>query len=346
MIKPLLHLLVIAFFLVSCSNSGKNYFTDKACDFEILFPGKPITSDRTIIFPFGSFSGKKFTYEATSGSNKAYSVTCIELPAHIVHSDSLNLLSELFALSQADYLKQFGEGALLNTYIKSINKYPGREFVWGSPQTNESYTRRVYYVRDKLYLLEVAYTTDNQHNLEIGSFLDSFHILSKEMNSKPEPTPRNPEKKFSIDFPGATRSKKQVVASTNGPQYAVAEMYEVNTSSHFDEFGNAGYGVNYMNYSNSDIIRMPEDMQKKFIYENSVKNPLILNGGKVISVNESTIDGTWCIELKALALGGRIELKAKSFFKNHYLYQIMVLSIPNKSENDASRRFMESFHAK
>ncbi len=343
-IKYIFHLFIFGFLLASCSNSGKEYFTDKENDFKIIFPGKPAISDRTVNFPFGSFTGKKFLYEATSGSNKSYSVTSIELPANIVHSDSLNLLSQLFALSQADYLKQYGEGALVNSYIKSVNKYPGREFVWGAARTNEGSTRRVFYVRNKLYLLEVTYTTTNQHNLEIASFLDSFHLLSTEINSKPEPVPTMPKKKFRITFPGATRSKSQIIAGDKGPEYIVTEMYEVDNYNHVDEFGNSGYGVNYMDFHNMEVINMSEDLQKKFLYQNAENNPLVLNGGKVISITESSIDGTWCIELKALALGGNIECTAKTFFKDKYLYQVLVLSQPNKSDNEAAKKFMESFH--
>lgn len=346
MIKIFLPFILFGIFLGSCSNSAKEYFSDKDNNFKVLFPGKPTASDRTILFPFGSFSGKKFTYEASGGSNKSYSVTCIKLPENIVHSDSLNLLSQLFALTQADYIQQFGESGLQNTFIKSIDKYPGREFVWGNPRINEGYTRRAYYIKNMLYLLEVAYTTSNQHNVEIASFLDSFELLNKDTNPNPEPVPPVPQKRFTISYPGVAVSKKQVVAGANGPEYVVTEMYQVNTNNQLDEFGNSGYGVNYMDFQNHDVIQMTEDLQKKFIYESSTNNPLVLNGGKVLSINESTIDGTWCVELKALGLGGRIEFTAKTFFKDKYLYQVMVLSAPNKSDNEAARKFMESFHYK
>lgn len=346
MSKSFFHLLILIAFLASCSNSGKQYFTDKVSDFKILFPSKPTTSERTIVFPFGSFSGKKFTLETTTGPNTSYSITCIELPENIVHSDSMNLLPQLFAITQADYLQQFGEGGLMNTWIRNINKYPGREYVWADTRNNAGYTRRIFYVRNKLYLLEVAYSANNQHNLEINTFLNSFQLLSQEINPKPEPTPRVPIKKFDIDFPGATVGRRQVIQGSTGPTYIVTEMYQPNSGKQFDEFNNFGYGVNYMDFHNEPIVNMSEDLQRKFLFENSANNPLIQNGGKVLQIGESTIDGIWCVETKALALNGQLEFVSKTFFKDKYLYQVLVLSAPNKSDNSPSREFIESFHLK
>lgn len=341
-----LYSLILLFFLASCSNSGKEYFSDKANDFKILFPTEPSVSDQSITFPFGSFSGKKYSLETSSGSNTSYSVTCIELPANIVHSDSMNLLSQLFAITQGDYLQKFGEGGLINTWIKNINKYPGREFVWTDKQGNSGHTRRVFYVRNKLYLLEVSYPTSNQHNVDIASFLDSFHLLSKEINPNPEPTPKTPSKKFTIEFPGASETRRMIVPGTKGPMYIISEMYQLKGSRRFDESGNFAYGVNYMNFQGEEILKMPEDIQRNFIYQNAVNSPMIQNGGQIISNIESTINGNWCIETKALILNGQIELTAKSFFKDNYLYQALVLSAAGKGGNPAANAFMESFHLK
>lgn len=346
MIRSFLSFLIACAFLAGCSNSGKEYFTDKSCDFKILFPSEPSVSDRPITFPFGSFTGKKFSLETTSGLNKSYSVTCIELPANIVHSDSMNLLSQLFALTQMDYLKLFGEGALLNTYIKNINKYPGREFIWGNKSTNTGYTRRVFYVKNKLYLLEVSYPAINQHNMDTKSFLDSFRLLSKDINPHPEPTPKVPGKKFTADFPGKTVTRRQVAQGSVGPCYIVAEMYQPNSGKQPDIHGNLGYGVFFTDFYQEEIVNMSEDLQRKFLYKNAEGNPMIQNGGKIISISESTIDGIWCLETKAVILSGQLEFKSKTFFKDNYLYQVLVLSAPDKGNNSASDRFIESFHVK
>ncbi|MNE35722.1 hypothetical protein D3C80_1294980 [compost metagenome] len=258
----------------------------------------------------------------------------------------MNLLPQLFALTQVDYLNQIGEGGLLNTWIRNINKYPGREFVWSNPKTGDSYTRRVFYVKNKLYLLEVAYSSANQHNMEIVSFLNSFKLLNKDINPHPEPAPVVPSKKFSISFPGTPITRRQVLPGANGPIYLVAEMYQVSTDTQSDEFGNFAYGVNYTDFGKDSITNSSKELQKEFIYDSSINNPMIQNGGEVISYTESTIDGNWCIEMKALVMQGRIEMLTKTFFKDHYLYQVLVLSSPDKSENDAAKKFMESFHHK
>lgn len=343
-IKYIFHLLILGLLLAGCSNSGKEYFTDKECDFKILFPGKPTSSDRTINFPFGSFTGKKYTLETTTGLNTSYSITCVELPANIIHSDSIRLLSQLFALTQMDYFQQFGEEGLMNTYITKINKYPGRDFLWGHPKTNIGYARRVFYVRNKLYMLEVSYATDNQHNMEIKEFMDSFHLLSKDVNPHPEPTPKIPIKRFTIDFPGKTVSRRQVIQGSKGPSYIVTEMYQPNSGNNTDASGNFAYGVNFTDFQEEPVVTMSEDLQQKFLYENSRNSPLILNGGKITSIEASTIDDIWCVESKGIILNGKMQYQAKTFFKDKYLYQVLVISQIDKSNNSAAREFMESFH--
>jgi hypothetical protein len=339
-----LHSIIFLFLLASCSNSGKNYFTDKANNFKILFPDEPTVSDQSVTFPFGSFSGKKYSLKTTTGLNTFYSVTCVELPASTVHSDSLRLLSQLFALTQMDYLQQFGEEGLMNTWIKNTRKYPGREFVWANPKTNAGHTRRVFYVKNKLYILEVSYTTINQHNVEINTFLDSFELLSKETNPNPEPTPKIPTKKFTIHFPGAPTSRRQVIQGSNGPSYIVTEMYQPNSGKQPDGSGNYAYGVNFTNFQDEAIVNMSEDYQQKFLYENAENSPLILNGGRIKSIEPSTIDGIWCVEAKGIVLNGQLEYRAKTFFKDKYLYQVLVLSALDKSDNPAAKAFMESLH--
>jgi hypothetical protein len=340
------HSIIFLFLLASCSNSGKNYFTDKANDFKILFPSEPVVSDQSITFPFGSFSGKKYSLEASSGLNTTYSVTCIELPANIVHSDSIRLLSQLFALTQMDYLRQFGEEGLMNTYITQINKYPGRDFIWGHPKTNSGCTRRVFYVKNKLYILEVSYSTANQHNMETKEFLDSFHLLSKDVNPHPEPTPRIPTKRFTIAFPGETVSGNQVIQGSKGPSYIVTEMYQPNSGNGVDASGNFAYGVNFTDFQEEAVVTMSEDLQQKFLYENARNSPLILNGGKITSLEASTIDGIWCVETKGIILNGKMGYRAKTFFKDKYLYQVLVMSQLDKSDNSAAKAFIESFHFK
>lgn len=234
----------------------------------------------------------------------------------------------------------------MNTWVKNINKYPGREFVWINPQTDNCYTRRVFYVKNKLYLLEVAYPSMNQHNLETALFLNSFKLLSKDINSYPEPIPVVPSKKFHISYPGTFVSKRQVIPGAHGPIYLVAEMHQSNIDKQADVFGNFAYGVNYTDFSKDSISSSSKELQKEFIYNTTVNNSMIQNGGEVISYEESTIDGNWCIEMKALIMKGIIEMRTKTFFKDQYLYQVMVLSSPDKSDNEASRKFMESFHHK
>lgn len=336
--------ILLCSYLASCSTSETQFYEDKSCNFKIKFPGNPTISNQTIKFPFGSFNGKKIYFQSTDDMNQYYSVYCVDLPQNIIHSDSIRLLPQLFALTQMDYLQQYGENCLLNTYFKDVNKYPGREYVWGEPKKDAGFTRRVFLVKNKLYLLEVAYTTNKQHNLKIGTFLDSFKLLSSVLNKNPEPKPVLTKKKFNASFPGPTITKNQIVDGEKSPEYVTIEMYQVNNSDHIDEYGNSGYAVNFMNFQNVDIIHKSEEEKKKFIYENSLNNPLVLNGGKVISLKESTIDGTWCYELKATTLGGNVEFIAKSFFKDQTLYQVLVLSSINKSENEATKKFMESFH--
>ncbi|MNY49813.1 hypothetical protein D3C86_1852740 [compost metagenome] len=121
-------------------------------------------------------------------------------------------------------------------------------------------------------------------------------------------------------------------------------MYQPNSGKDFDASGNFAYGVNFTDFSQEAVVNQPEDIQQKFLYENARNSPLVLNGGKIKSIEASTIDGTWCVEAKGIILNGNMEYRAKTFFKDKYLYQILVMSALDKSDNPAANAFMESFH--
>ncbi|WP_300663762.1 hypothetical protein, partial [Fluviicola sp.] len=153
-----------------------------------------------------------------------------------------------------------------------------------------------------------------------------------------------PKKKFDASFPGTTITRRQIIQGSKGPEYLVTESFEPSSLSKIDKFGNTAYCVNYIDFQREPMNQMSADLKKKFLHDSSLKNPVIQNGGEVLSIKESTIDGFPCSEMRALILGGQLEFYSKTFFRDNYLYQVIVLSLPKKSNNEASKKFMESFH--
>jgi hypothetical protein len=329
--------------LVSCSTENTQEYVDTTGNFSIQFKSEPTTSTESITFPFGTFQWKRASVEPEDDLNLLYAVSYLDLPKRVVTSDSLRLLTQLFALTQQDLLAKLGEAGFGSMANIHIHRYPGREFVWISKIEELGYTRRVYLVKNRLYLLEVQYKSNNQHNTDIEPFFASFGLLKHSTNVNPEVRAQKPKKKFTIDYPGEVQKREQELYGFFGPQIILSEMHETNDNKAPDRYGNVLYGVNYSCIANQQFQSASEAVKRKYLRNNLRATPLIMNGGKIISGQESTVSGRWCFEETAEILGGKAIIRSRIFFVDNYMYQLMVMSVPGSENNEASEAFMNSF---
>jgi hypothetical protein len=349
MIRPttlLLNCLFLFLLLFSCGEDKPSTFKDIKGGFQINFKGKPIESSDDQLFPFGRVEWTIFTSEAGDDQNLSYSVSYTDLPKQIIHSDSLRLLPQLFALTQMDYVSTFGEKAVDNTFFRTINHYPGREFIWNDRAKNISYTRRLYLVKNRLYKLEVSYKSTEKHNKSTVRFLKSFKLLSHENNQKPEVTPQKAKKNFTIHFPGKANQQEQQAYGVFGPQTITLEIYEVEGGNKVDQFHNLAYSAVYGSWPKDSVNKLTNQARKDLIVSIFRTNPLVAADNDILSQKEGTFNGTWYYEVCAVVLAGKASITYRMFLKGNVMYQLGVMSENGYENNERTQQFFDSFKFK
>lgn len=331
--------------IISCNSSTDKYVDEKG-NFSIRFGGEPDTTNEDQSFGFGTFKWKVAAYQPTEGFNKYYSVSYLDLPINIVTSDSLRLLTQLFAITQTDYLDLYGENGLATTFTKTINGYPGREFVWIIKSSDKGITRRYYLIKNRLYRMEVQYALNQQHNKEIGQFFKSFRLIKASKNPHPEKKAIKPVKKFHATFPGKTEVRYQEIYGEFGPQSMRIELHQSNLNNAPDEYGNIAYSVLCTVIPSKEANKLSEEEKRDFLRRNFKANKMNLSG-KIIHDSESTLHGKWChdgmSEMEILGGEKKIVIHYISLFEGNYMYQISVISVSGQQNNPKALRFIESF---
>lgn len=346
MIRRITHFmncLILFLLLFSCSEDKPSAFKDIKGGFQINFSGEPIESSDDQLFPFGRVQWTIFTSEAGDDQNLSYSVSYTDLPKQIIHSDSLRLLTQLFALTQVTNVSKFGEEAVDNTFFKTINGYPGREFVWNDKTKGISFTERFYLVKNRLYKLEVSYKSSEKHNKSTTRFLNSFKILSNEHNSKPEVIPQKAKKNFTILFPGKTIQQEQQAYGVFGPQTITLEIYQVEGGNKADQFHNLAYSAVYGSWPKDSINKLTNEARKDLIVNIFRTNPLVAADNNILSQKEGTFNGMWYYEGCAGVLAGKVSVTYRMFLKGNVMYQLGVMSENGYENNARTRQFFDSF---
>ncbi len=339
----LLHFTILLLLLFSCGEEKPELYKNVKGGFQVNFAGTPVESTDDQLFPFGRVEWTVFKSEAGDDQNLSYSVSYTDLPKQIIHSDSLRLLTQLFALTQMDYVGKFGEKAVDNTFFRTINHYPGREFVWNDRAKGISYTRRLYLVKNRLYKLEVSYKSTEKHNKSMVRFLKSFKLLSNEYNQKPEVIPQKAKKNFTILFPGKTNQQEQQAYGVFGPQTITMEMYQVEGGNKVDQFHNFAYSVVYGSWPQDSINKLTNQARKDLIVNIFRTNPLVAADNNILSQKEGTFNGSWFYEGSAVILAGKASITYRMFLKGNVMYQLGVMSENGYENNERIKQFFDSF---
>jgi hypothetical protein len=341
----LLHFTILLLLLFSCGEEKPELYKNVKGGFQVNFAGTPVESTDDQLFPFGRVEWTVFKSEAGDDQNLSYSVSYTDLPKQIIHSDSLRLLTELFSLTQMDYVNKFGENGIKQTFFRTINDYPGREYTWVDQTSKIRYKRQLFLVKNRLYKLEVSYKTEEEHNSSMKRFFDSFQLISTTSNPNPEPKVEKPERLFTIEFPGNPKRVEQQAYGFFGIQTIVTELYEP-VGNGTDASHNGAYGVVYSVLPKDTIAKMSSHEREDFILNSFRTSDMIKNGGKIISEKENTVNDHWCLDATATILHGKAFGQFRMLLIDNYLYLIMVFTESGFENNDAAMRFIDSFEPK
>ncbi len=338
------------FFLVvvfSCSTQPEWIpYTNEKGSFKIGFKGKPLTKTEEQYFQFGDITWTSAYIEKPDASNLGYSIKYADFPPEVITSDSLRLLHEFFVFIQQDFFKNLGQESVSTIKIIQIQNYPGREFIWKDKKTKINYTRKIFLVKNRVYLLEVKYTPEHAFNKDIDGFCDKFSLINTIDNPNPEIIPEKPLKKFEATFPGETTTKdNQQFHEFFGNVYALLEGYEVPQADSPANM-NIMFAVNYLKIPGDKLKNISIEELREFARKAIIDNILSHAQGKVIYQKKISLDGNWGTEGQGIILDGKVVIHTRSYIVQDYYYQVMVMSKIGTENNKEAVDFLNSFKLK
>lgn len=131
--------------------------------FSVALPGSPRSSES---------NGYQRLEVQPQGSAPTFSVDYADLPPGFIQSPS-----QYFEEYRTKTIPQsFGDGKVVSVRDVSAGDNPGKEFILEFPSTKGSLFRRLFIVKNRLYILSVAGTKLDPAAPDVRKFFDSFNI--------------------------------------------------------------------------------------------------------------------------------------------------------------------------
>ncbi len=341
------YFLIFLITIISCTTQPDwNTYTDEKGSFKIEFKGKPLTKTEEQYFQFGDITWTAAFIDKPDAYNLSYSIKYADFPPEVITSDSIRLLQEFFVFIQQDFFKKLGQESVSTIKIIKIQNYPGREFIWQDKKTKINYTRKMFLVKNRVYLLEVKYATENAFNRDIDGFCDKFYLLNAVDNPNPEIIAEKPLKKFEAMFPGETTTNDNPqFHEFLGNVHSIMEGYAVPQADSPANM-NIMYAVNYAKIPDDKLKIITTEELKEFARKAIIDNILSHSQGKIIYQKEISLDGNWGTEGQGVILDGKVVIHTRSYIVQDYYYQVMVMSKIGTENNKEAIDFLNSFKLK
>lgn len=150
----------------------------EGCRCLVKMPGKPEKKEKLLNSAVGEVNLVMYMYQSPkdgNADNLAYAVAFMDYPADKITSDSTSIIKEFFDNAREGSLKAI-QGKLLTESIINYKGYPGREQRVDFKNGLAIIKYRHYLIKNRLYTLQVITAIDNNFNLSINKFLDSFKL--------------------------------------------------------------------------------------------------------------------------------------------------------------------------
>lgn len=155
------------------------YMTSYEGNFKVHAPGVLTEKVQTITTEVGELEYHRFFYQSPTddAENYIYMINYVDYPLGSLHSDSLELVQTLFETSKEAALENVA-GEL--QYADQLNFYDYPAQIWRIDynEGNAVLKTKVFFVKNRFYLLQVATTKPKRMNQSINQFLDSFQLLN------------------------------------------------------------------------------------------------------------------------------------------------------------------------
>lgn len=324
--------------LASCGQAPKSNidFRDDEGKFKISFPIEPKTTKQSGDTEYGEITTYSFKAEPYDDDNLSYEVHYLDYPK--TFSDTLSK-EDIFALFNGSQTSNFNTDhiQLIGTFNYKVSGYPGREFRWQDVANNKLSRVRFYMVNNRMYILAINTEKQNNFNVRINQFFESFELINTEPHPNEQAVSEKVNKVFEIKFSNETEIREVETVSEYGDTKVVAELYQPKLVN--DD--NLIYMVTTLEYP--EDISLTENFDLDDYYSNVVQNALAGRQSSLISQKKISNNGIAGIEVKESFKGGQVVIKHRTFLKGNLQIGIQVMTIPNKDENESMNDFFDSF---
>jgi len=324
--------------LTSCSQAQnkKIAFKDEKGKFKISFPIEPEITEQSGVTEYGEITTYSFKAEPKGDDNLSYEVHYLDYPTEFTDTLSTESVYALFNGSQTSNMNS-DNIQLIGTFNHNILGYIGREFRWQDIKTNKFSRVRFYMVNNRMYILAVNTKEENNFNVSINQFFESFELIDTKPNPNEQIASEKVDKAFKIKFPKETEIREMETPTEYGNAKIVAELYQPKLVN--DD--NLIYMVTTLKYP--EDITLTDNFDLDDYYSNVIQTALNGRQSTLISQKEVSENGISGIEVKESFKGGQIVIKQRTFLKGDLQIGIQVMTIPNNDDNESMNSFFDSF---
>ncbi len=316
--------------------NNTNKFQDKKGKFKIFFPAKPKITKQSGETEYGKITIYSFKSEPENDDNLSYEVSYLDYPESFADTLSIKSVYALFNGSQTTNITS-DNIQLIGTFNHDILGYIGREFRWQDIETNEFFRVRFYMIKNRMYILAVNTKEENNFNVSINQFFESFELINTKPNPKEELLSKINEKIYSVKFPKAPEVREMEMPTEYGNAKIIAEAYQPKLNN--DD--NLIYMVTTLEYP--EDITKTDNFNLDNYYSNVIQTALTGRQSSLISQKKILKNGIAGIEVKESFKGGQIVIKQRTFLKGNLQIGIQVMTVSKNDKNESMNNFFDSF---
>lgn len=156
-------------------------FKDYEGKFSILVPGDMLKKEIPIETAIGNLVYHSFYYQPTEKNpdNLIYMLSYCDYPEGGMHSDSLDLLEEFFAVTMESAVESV-KGELLYSNDIKVQGYPAKLWRLVYKDGKASIKTKVVMANKRFYVVQTVGYRDKGINPKIDKYLDSFRLLEED----------------------------------------------------------------------------------------------------------------------------------------------------------------------
>ena len=337
-LSVVLTLLLSLFYISTYGQEGWKFYYYPDKNFKIDFCQQPAFSADTSFLqdtPIVTYNWE-INVDDTLHENKYYGLSLTKYPSEYICSDSLLSVVEGFINSSQSALFDDKEFVLLSSSLVEKDGYPGKIFKWENTNTNMFLEFRVFLVNSSLYQLSVVSREDQNHNIFINKYFDSFNLINTTKGSFTLPDD-SVEQKYIIDFPSKPTTQNKLIDSEYGKLTISIQTLEADEASE-----NLVY-VSLQTKYPTKVVNQDDIYELNKFYKKCIDNSLLSVNGELISINDVLYNNKPGKEYRCYFSKGEFLIVYRFFYIDEFLYSLGVITYPNKDNNRKMSDFFNSF---